>query len=219
LGAPRLGVPPVSEPTPEATGGRRRGIEIHRLLQGLDFRHPVIPAGVTDDTAELLAAFVDSSTRRRLSAATDVRREQRFAFPFLGTLVTGTFDVLATEADRLLVVDYKSDRLTDSSPQQLVAADYGIQRLIYAIAALRTGTAPAVEVIHLFLEASEAPAGAAYEATDLSSLEEQLEADTAALRSGVFEVTPRPHRRICAGCPAAGGLCSWPLELTDRAAA
>ena len=51
-------------------------------------------------------------------------------------LVTGVIDVLAREADGgLLVVDYKSDRLDAS--ERLAAAverDYGLQRLIYALA-------------------------------------------------------------------------------------
>ena len=31
-----------------------------------------------------------------------------------------------------------------------------------------------------------------------------------------FEVTPAPYRGLCAGCPAEGGLCSWPLAMTRR---
>ena len=211
-----LGLPPTSDGALDSTGGRRRGIEIHQLLQGLDFRRPVIPADIGDDIGQLLHGFATSSTCRRLAAATDVRREQRFAFPFLESLVTGTFDVLAAESDRLLVVDYKSDRLGGRSPEEIVATDYAIQQLIYAIAALRTGAAPAVEVIHLFLEAPEIPACVTYDATDLPGLEQQLEAATTPLRAGVFEVTSTPHRGVCAGCPAAGGLCSWPLELSRR---
>ena len=33
-----------------------------------------------------------------------------------------------------------------------------------------------------------------------------------------FAVTDTPHRAVCAGCPAEGGLCSWPLEMTRREA-
>jgi hypothetical protein len=34
-----------------------------------------------------------------------------------------------------------------------------------------------------------------------------------------FEVAPDPHHRLCGGCPAEGGLCSWPPELTRRESA
>ena len=33
-----------------------------------------------------------------------------------------------------------------------------------------------------------------------------------------FVVTDTPQRSVCAGCPAEGGLCSWPLEMTRREA-
>ena len=47
-----------------------------------------------------------------------------------------------------------------------------------------------------------------------------LEAELSELAGGVlrreFAVTDRPHRAVCEGCPAEGGLCSWPVELTRR---
>jgi hypothetical protein len=49
-----------------------------------------------------------------------------------------------------------------------------------------------------------------------------LEAALAELAGGVlrreFAVTEAPHRGVCDGCPAEGGLCSWPLEMTRREA-
>jgi hypothetical protein len=48
----------------------------------------------------------------------------------------------------------------------------------------------------------------------------RLERELASLAGGVlrreFRVTDQPRREICAGCPAEGGLCSWPLEMTRR---
>ena len=50
-----------------------------------------------------------------------------------------------------------------------------------------------------------------------------LEAELSALAGGVlrreFTVTDAPHRGVCDGCPAEGGLCSWPLEMTRRESA
>ena len=247
-----LGVPPnPEEPVPgyrpglgaptggASPGGRQRGTEVHQLLQRIDFRRPVIPSAVSRDVADLLEAFARSRIGDRLAAASDVRREQRFAFPFEGTLVTGTFDVLARESpDRLLVVDYKTDRLDGSTSAALAAGEYGIQRLIYAIAALRQAAArvlpvgppgPAspspsaaggvprqVEVVHLFLEAPGDAASETYVAADLPDLERELAQASADLRAGVFVVAASPGRSLCRGCPAQGGLCSWPPELTRR---
>ena len=45
-------------------------------------------------------------------------------------------------------------------------------------------------------------------------------AELAHLADGVlqrrFAVADAPWRGLCAGCPAEGGLCSWPLSQTRR---
>jgi ATP-dependent helicase/nuclease subunit A len=131
-------------------------------------------------------------------------------------LIVGAMDVFAREPDgRVLVVDYKSDRLDGADPAQRAGAAYGTQRLVYALAALRAG-ATEVEVAHLFLERPDAPVVAVFAA----ARRPELEAELAALAGGVlareFPVTDEPQRSICQGCPAEGGLCSWPLEMTRR---
>ena len=118
---------------------------------------------------------------------------------------------------RTLVVDYKTDRLEGADPQALADRAYGTQRLVYALAALRAG-ATAVEVIHTFLERPQRPAVATFNRDQAPALQERL----AALARGVlerdFRVTEVPQRAVCEGCPAEGGLCSWPLEMTRREA-
>ena len=51
----------------------------------------------------------------------------------------------------MLVLDYKTDRVGDADLEAAVEDGYGVQRRIYALAALRAG-APAVEVVHLYLD-------------------------------------------------------------------
>jgi hypothetical protein len=115
----------------------------------------------------------------------------------------------------MLVVDYKSDRLEGAKPEAIVTSQYATQRLVYALAALHAG-AEAVEIAHCFLERPDAPVSVSFERAQMAELQAQL----AALARGVlerrFEVTPAPYRGVCAGCPAQGGLCSWPLEMTRR---
>ncbi len=69
---------------------------------------------------------------------------------------------------------------------------------------------------HVFLEAAEEPVTATFTRADAADLERRL----CSLAEGVlrreFSVTEQPHRGVCRGCPAEGGLCSWPLELTRR---
>ncbi|MGH2870471.1 MAG: PD-(D/E)XK nuclease family protein [Solirubrobacteraceae bacterium] len=186
-------------------------------------------AGEAAELTKLIERFAAGELCARLARATDTRREERFAFPLAsGVLVTGAIDVLARESGgRLLIVDYKSDRLDPADaapatapanaadPAELVERTYATQRLVYALAALHAG-ATEVEVSYCFLEAPEAPVTTVYGVGQRA----QLDARLAALADGVlsrrFPVSELPHRRLCAGCPAEGGLCSWPLEMTRR---
>ncbi len=207
-----------------------RGILAHSLLEALDFRRPAAPAAdaimaaapvpSAEEAAELealIARFAASTLSERLGRATDVRREERFAFLLGGeVLMTGAFDVLAREpGGRLLVVDYKSDRLEGARPQDVVAAAYATQQLVYALAALQTGTESA-EIVHVFLEVPEEPVSVTATRADATGLHAEL----AELARGVLErrftVTDVPQRLVCSGCPAEGGLCSWPLAVTRR---
>jgi ATP-dependent helicase/nuclease subunit A len=214
---------------------RVRGTLVHELLEAVDLCagaalpdaaavHAVAGAHevelTDDDVADLQAlvvAFADSALRERLGAARAVHREHAFAFALGdGPMLTGFVDVIAHEADgAALIVDYKSDRVGDADLDALVEGAYGVQRRIYALAALRAG-APAVEVAHLFLERPAEPAVVRFEQADAETLDAELRATAAPLLAGAYPVAAVPHRGLCATCPGRGGLCSYPPELTDR---
>ena len=237
-----LGLPEV-EPPPhlreavapeEGLDPRVRGSLVHELLEGLEHGAPppgeeaVLAIAATyevdltpEDVADLLgmvAAFASSDLSARLGAAPAVHREHWFAFPLMadGPLVNGVVDVLAEEADgTALVVDYKSDRVGDADLEALVEASYGVQRRIYGLACLRAG-APAVEVVHVFLERAAEPVVHPYGRDDAAALERDLRERAAGLLAGEFPVAAVPHRALCAACPGRAGLCSHPPDLTDR---
>jgi hypothetical protein len=98
-----------------------------------------------------------------------------------------------------------------------VAEEYLTQQVVYALAALRGGAAEA-EVVHVFLEVPDEPVIAVFKRDQLAELEAALSELIKGPRAGEFVVTERPHRGVCQGCPAEGGLCSWPLEMTRRSA-
>ncbi len=92
--------------------------------------------------------------RSRRSFAARVRSAAascRFAFEHDGVLLHGRFDVFRLDEGRALVVDYKTNRLEDLTPDEVVEDDYALQRLVYALAAFRAG-AEEVEVAYVFLE-------------------------------------------------------------------
>ncbi|HTU94399.1 MAG TPA: UvrD-helicase domain-containing protein, partial [Solirubrobacteraceae bacterium] len=235
-------VPEAGEAAPPLEGPRSaadRGVLLHALLEGLDFRRPAIPSAAAvsaaaaqaglypppgpveaDELAALVRRFADSELCARLGRATQTRREERFAFPISADpgqpLVIGAIDVLAREpAGRMLVVDYKSDRLDGADPAAVVQRAYGTQRLVYALAALHAG-AEAVEIAHCFLEVPDAPVSATFERGQMDELRARLAALSGGVLERRFAVTPAPYLGVCAGCPAQGGLCSWPVEMTRR---
>jgi ATP-dependent helicase/nuclease subunit A len=235
--ADRPGAPAMIEPG-RARSGAERGVLVHALLESLVFRRPVIPGpdavaaaaaweGLApppavqeaEELAELIRRFSATELCARLAAATETRREERFAFPLEGgVLVTGAIDVLARESGgRALVVDYKSDRLDGARPSALVERAYTTQRLIYALAALHAG-ADVVEVAYCFLEAPEEPVMAEFQRAQRPVLEQELDRLAGGVLRREFAVSDVPHRDLCAGCPAEGGLCSWPLDVTRREA-
>jgi ATP-dependent helicase/nuclease subunit A len=227
----------AAEAAVDALAPTVRGSIAHSLLEEIDFAEPVTPtpeqvaaliesyrepvrAPEVADLVDLFTAFADSALRERIAAADPVRTELPFAFslaPELAAgrslLVNGVVDVHAIEPDRTLIVDYKSNRLEGDSPAAIVDSDYTIQRLVYALAGLRSGAAR-VEVAYVFLERAAEPVSAVYEAADLQDLDRRLRDVAAPLAAGRFPPSPRPWRGLCADCPGQPGLCSWPPERT-----
>ncbi|HEX2016921.1 MAG TPA: UvrD-helicase domain-containing protein [Solirubrobacteraceae bacterium] len=233
-----LGLPDVAPPPASAESGldaRARGVLVHALLEQMDFvqeqvadaeqvracaRTQGLRPGAHDvaQLVGLLQAFAASPLRARLGAAEDLRREHPFTLSLPSPhrpLVTGVIDVLGIEADgATLVVDYKSDRL----PAELTAhveEHYLTQRSIYALAVLSAG-APAVEVVHCFLERPHDLVSRRFTAGDLGALQRELEGLADRASSGVYPVTEMPHRELCQTCPARQRLCRWEEGMTLR---
>jgi ATP-dependent helicase/nuclease subunit A len=227
-----------AESTPAGLEARSRGTLIHRLLETLDFARPAGPLtaeqvtkaavelgmrvseGEREEIRALIEAASAAAPAARVAAASFVRREYPFAFSLAPEqpLINGVIDLLAHERDgSVLVLDYKSDRVgVDVDLRALVTREYGIQRLLYALAALREG-AQAVEIVHWFLERPDDWVATRFLAAERATLEEQLRAHVAAADRRGFAVSAAPHRGLCLTCPGRAGLCSWDEEHTLRA--
>jgi ATP-dependent exoDNAse (exonuclease V) beta subunit len=216
-----------------------RGTIVHQLLERLDFAAPAAPA--PQEVEELIAAhgapvtgeevdrvrglidgFARSALRERAAAGLRVRRELPFAFELRpdpadprAILVNGVVDVHVEEPDGVLVVDYKTDPLDGADPAPIVTERYTTQRLVYALAALRSG-AQRVDVAYSFLEVPGEPVEASFAAGDEAALEEQLLELARGVIEGSFAPTANPHRELCLTCPGRAALCSWGPDRTLR---
>jgi ATP-dependent exoDNAse (exonuclease V) beta subunit len=230
----------AGEPVPEGLDKLKRGTVVHQLMEHFDFGRPRPPEpkdveelleaqdtpfdadSDVEDIRRLIGNFARSELCARLAAAPRVRRELSFAFTLrphgasgASLLVNGVVDAYALErgAESALVVDYKSDPVNGMDLEGACDEKYGTQRLIYALAALRSG-ASSVEVVHCFLERADEPVSVSFEAADLPRLEAELLSLGEGVIEGRFEPTDAPHRELCATCPGLEALCSWPKERT-----
>jgi ATP-dependent helicase/nuclease subunit A len=201
------------------------GDAVHVLLEhGVaagEVREPLLaryPAATDEDlerVGALVEAWHDSALARRLSELEDVRPELPFAFEHDGVLVHGRLDAYASGGGKTLVVDYKTNRLEDLSPEEALEEDYSLQRLVYALAAFLAG-ADEVEVAYVFLERPDEPVCRTFVRSEVPALETDLSEAIAAIRAGRF--VPTPGELACAGCPALNVVCAGP-GLPDRAVA
>ena len=196
------------------------GDSVHRMLEHVDLASPEPPsldrvlgwypnatAAELERIGGMVEAYCSSTLAARLAGLEGVGSERPFAFEHDGVLFHGVLDVLHLDGGRALVADFKSNRLGELSPGDVVEADYRLQRLVYAIACFRAG-ADAVEVVYQFLEKPNELVEATFEREELPALEAELSAAIARIQEGRFP--PRPSEYACAGCPALDVVCAGP---------
>jgi len=184
-------------------------------------RRHAAAAGLDPEAADAEAllgpvrGWLGSELAGRVGAeATRVRAEVPILLGVGGTVLRGSIDLLVEREDAPpLVVDYKTDRLAGSSPEEH-AARYGTQRTIYALAAAEALRATEIEIAYVFLERPEQPVLSRLGAAEMGAGRERLAAAIARIGAGEFPVAPVEQRSwaLCHGCPALGRLCSGPPQ-------
>jgi ATP-dependent helicase/nuclease subunit A len=213
----------------DGDGGMRAtevGDAVHRLLEQVDLHAPAMPdleqvrvwyPTVTDEELERIRSYVasycDSELARRVAACARVDKERHFTFEHDGVLLHGFLDVLHLEGTRALVVDYKTNLIGESTPEEIVEADYGLQRLVYALACFRAG-AEEVEVVYHFLERADAVVSTTFTPDQIPALESELSAGIARIHAGEFRPTPSDF--ACSTCPALDLVCAGPRLGVDE---
>jgi ATP-dependent exoDNAse (exonuclease V) beta subunit len=208
------------------------GDAVHRLLEAVPLDSPSAPPrpeldeavrtwystatpAELDRIAGLVGAYCTSELARRVAELPGVRAERPFAFEHDGVLLHGRLDVLWRDGNKALVLDYKSSALDGADPGEVVAAEYRLQRLVYALACLRDGAAE-VEVVYQFLERPDDVVATTFAAGDAAALELELSEAIARIRAGDFR--PTPSEFVCADCPALDLVCAGPRLPMSRAA-
>ncbi|MGC1165195.1 MAG: PD-(D/E)XK nuclease family protein, partial [Solirubrobacterales bacterium] len=182
-------------------------------------RRHAVAAGLDPDRTDVAAllapvrGWLGSALRERIGASvTRVRAEVPILLGIGDTVLRGSIDLLVEHAgEPPLVIDYKTDRLDGSSPEEH-AARYETQRTIYALAVAESLGASEVEVAYVFLERSEEPAVMRLGPAEMERGRERLATVIARIGRGEFPVAPVEGRdwALCRGCPALRGLCSGP---------
>ncbi len=198
------------------------GDAVHVLLEGLDLTAPQPPDDladsvraryplVTDEEITRIRGLVEDYCRseiaQRLAGLEGATVERSFAFEHDGVLLHGRLDVFHAADGHAVVVDYKTNVLEDSSPAEVVEREYGLQRLVYALACLRAG-ATDVEVVYQFLERPNELVTQCYKVEEVPELEAGLSEAIGAIQAGVFKPTPSEY--ACATCPALDLVCAGP---------
>jgi ATP-dependent helicase/nuclease subunit A len=204
------------------------GDAVHALLEVVDLRAPKVPADLvervrarypaaTDEEVERIRGFVasycTSDLAARIASLDGATAELPFAFEHDGVLLHGRIDVLARDPGgrTAMVVDYKTNSLAEGEPDEIVAKDYRLQQLVYALACFRAG-AEEVEVVYHFLERSDAVVTDCYKLEDVPALEAELSTAIATIQANDFR--PTPNEFVCADCPALDLVCAGPRLRT-----
>jgi ATP-dependent exoDNAse (exonuclease V) beta subunit len=215
----------------EGLGATELGSAVHELLEGLDLGAPRVPddldeqvraawPAATDENLERVrehvAAYCDSGLATRVAGLDAAAPERHFTFLHDDVLLHGFLDVFHSDGTRALVVDYKTNVLEELEPAAVVDSDYRLQRLVYALACLRTGVEEA-EVVYQFLERPDEPVARVFARSEIPELEAELSVAIERIQAGDFR--PTPSESVCSGCPALDLVCAGPrLPRAPRAA-
>jgi ATP-dependent helicase/nuclease subunit A len=173
-------------------------------------RYPAATAEDLERVDALVGAWHASPLALELRDGAESQPELPFAFEHDGVLLHGRFDVFRLADGRALVVDYKTNRLEDLTPEEALEDDYALQRLVYALAAFRAG-AEEVVVAYVFLERPDDIVRRTFARAEVQELEAALSAAIAAIQDGEFR--PTPSEFACSGCPALDVVCAGPRLL------
>ena len=185
-------------PKPAPGAAAQTGTTVHALLAGQ-------PAQDATPVAKTLAdAFRNSVLGQRAARAQTVEKEFGFLTAIGETIVAGVIDLWFIESDRLVVVDYKTDR----RPSEEKLRAYERQLQFYAIT-LEKLTGRPVDEAYLFLLRSATAHRVPVDSVSKSSAAELVRVAASA------KEFPRREGTQCLYCPFYKGVCPAQPELAS----
>jgi len=164
---------PEAEPTGRQADGAAFGTAMHGLIEAAarDGWAPPAPdqiaaalgtEGIRDNgsierAGEMIGSLLDSEFMDEIRVK-GVKAEVPIILDVEGVVIRGFIDLLVPGAEPL-IVDFKTNRLNETSPEELMEGEYGLQRDLYALAVARSRGSPPelVRTAFVFLDESDGP--------------------------------------------------------------
>ncbi len=183
------------------------GREAHELLAGT-----LAPEKASEQARLLARAFEDHELGARVRQAAHVVREREIIFP-VGSgqrLLRGIIDLHFEDAQGSVLVDYKTDRVSEAEAAAK-AEEYALQMRLYALARELEGKKPARALL-FFLRLGRAME-ISLDPQSLTEAERQAEELFLAQESQQFPLKIAAH---CRRCPHYRGLCPAQLPVSGK---
>lgn len=129
-----------------------------------------------------------------------LEREKQFTYLLGETIISGKMDAFARLDGQVVVVDYKTTKLSEEFDNEAAAAKYRRQMEAYAVAAGQLAPGLPLKVCLLFLDQPGAEQTRVYQAADLDRLKAELGGIIESMADGAFEPLPAFDRDCCVFC-------------------
>ena len=198
------------------------GVAVHELLEQIPARRWQIPGegeirevlarhGVsgrseTDRAREMIEGFLGSELGRQTSGRR-VDVESALLIEIDGVMVRGFADLLVRDPVMPLILDYKSNQLTGTSPEGLMEK-YDLQRDLYALAVAQALEVDQVETAFVFLRDPSNPVREIFDADRLADARASVSGLIGDIARGRYLGGPGSVHQPCGDC--------WACELMAR---
>lgn len=214
---------------PERSGPNRRegatsfGLAVHDLLETAATRSWAAPTreevdsalearGVDPATGEsgdkafsMISRYLKTDLAIRIAEG-DATAEVALLARIGGVTIRGFADLIV--ADQIpLVVDYKTNRLDEISPEEKMD-DYRLQRDLYALAVSRSRDGSGVETAFVYLNKPDDPVVFEYSSEDVDAAGDRIAAIVEEIKAGRFFGGPDATYQPCGSCASCMRLSS-----------